>query len=978
MSGLFGGGGNTTTTSVSPILGSVQIQTSAYGRAIPWVFGTARVPANLIWYGDFTPIAHTTTQTSGGGSGGKGGGAPTSTQTTTTYTYTAAMLLQLCRGVISGVGTVWRDKEKTSLSELGLSLYTGTSSQTPFPHLTTNHPSEALAYRDISYVASAALDLGDNASLGNHSFEVQGLNPFGGGIVDANPKDVVTYIAAELGIASRLGDLTAFSNYCVANGIFVAPVYLEQRAAFDAILALAKIGNSEVVPSEDKIKLVPFSDEPASGNGATYTPDTTPIFVFGDDDFLAEPGEDPVQFEDQDEDVQVSDAYNIVKVKITNRAKDYNVDVIEAQDDDHIAIYGRLPMDEPIDLQEIVDPAVGRLVAQNILQNGLYFRAAYTFKLGPGKADLLEPMDVIAINRPSLGLVAHPVRIREISELAEGQKEGWSLRVREYPSGAGAGVLYPTEAGTGYGVNFNVVPGSVNPPVILDAPAVVTDSGFELWMAVSGSTANWGGCQVWVATDSGGPYKKVGTIFGPGRHGAVYSATFPAGADPDTVNTCHVDLTVSKGTLTGGTAADADNRNTLCWIEGELFSFETADLTASFKYDLKDYLRRGVYNTPVAAHPIGERFVRLDQALFRYAYEADLVGQTLYVKLPSFNIFGAAPEDISSVPAYTHVIAGPIGAPDAPTGFTVQQIGAVLNFKVDPIAYLQLDRVEIRFADPGETMWDNGVPVTNILRGNTDSNGSTPPGTWRFMARAYDLAGNPSQTFAMYDMTVTSDTFIIIRQRQDAPDWLGTLSNFVLHWTGVIVPQGQLAAGTYAGNEWIDEFCPDAYPTCTYTAPEIDKGIDATARIWADIVSTLGPGEGGTSSPNHKIDFRTSAGAYDGFENWTIGNVNFRYLKSQLVLDTAVGKARISGFRTVIDKEPVTEEKRGLSIGATGLAVAFDAKFHLQPAITPFNDGVTPLIPVHTADSLTGTTLHLYNTSAVEVGGIGGYRANGV
>lgn len=983
MAGVFGGGKNEKISTSSPVIAGLQMQTSAYGRPIALVFGKTRLAGNLMWYGDFTAIPHTTTTTTGGGgSGGKGGGGGTSTQENTTYTYTAAGLMLLCRGTISTVTKVWKEKLITTLAELGLSLYVGDAAQTAFPWLTTNHPGEALAYRGLAYVASAALDLGDNAQLGNHSFEVEGLFPFSVGIRDANPKDVATALASDpvygAGVpAGHIGNLAQFSDYCVANGIFVSPAYIEQKPAATLLANLAVIGNSEVVYSEDKIKLIPYSDAVITGNGVTYTPTAETGLSFSDNDFVYTRGQAPVEFADED----ASDACNIIVVKFKDRTLDYADNTAEAKDEDDIGLNGERPYaNGPIDLPEIVDAAVARLVAQQILQRKLYQRFQYTFRLGPGKADLLEPMDLIRITESRLGLVNQLVRIEQIEEQSGGKgMSGFQLTVRESPDNTNSSAVYAAQTGSGSAANYNVAPGDVNAPVILDAPAVVTDSGFELWMAVSGADPNWGGCQVWVATDPGGPFKQVGAVHGRARHGVIDTAAFPIGADPDAVNTCKVDLSVSKGALSGGTAADADKLNTIAWLEGnELISFETATLTAAYKYDLKDYLRRGVFNTEIAAHAVGKKFVRLDQALFHYPYDASLVGATLYVKLPSFNIYGAGQQDLASVAAYTYVIGGPIGAPDAPSGFTVQQIGAVLNFKVNPLEYLRLDRVEIRYADPGETNWDNGVPVTNILRGNTDSNGSTPPGAWRFMARAFDLAGNPSKTFAMYDMTVTADTFTVIRQQQEAPDWPGALVNLVKHWTGVLVPKGMNAAGTYAGNEWIDEFCPDAYPTCTYTAPEIDKAIDATARIWADIVSNLGPGEAGTSSPNHQVDYRLNAGAYDGFENWTIGTVNFRFLKSQLVMDTTVGKSRISGFRTIIDKEASTEEKHGLVVGAGGLPVVFDSKFHLMPAITPLNDSPTPLIPTHTADSIAGTTLHLFSTGAIDVGGAGGYRVNGV
>ncbi|MFX8645071.1 hypothetical protein ABTM18_20245, partial [Acinetobacter baumannii] len=81
-------------------------------------------------------------------------------------------------------------------------------------------------------------------------------------------------------------------------------------------------------------------------------------------------------------------------------------------------------------------------------------------------------------------------------------------------------------------------------------------------------------------------------------------------------------------------------------------SYQNATLFAANKYDLAP-LRRGLFGTSPAAHSSGARFVRLDDAVFRFSYKSLNAGNTIYVKLPSFNVYGRAIEDISTVTAYT-------------------------------------------------------------------------------------------------------------------------------------------------------------------------------------------------------------------------------------------------------------------------------------------------------------------------------------
>src|SRR5207237_7051953 len=138
-------------------------------------------------------------------------------------------------------------------------------------------------------------------------------------------------------------------------------------------------------------------------------------------------------------------------------------------------------------------------------------------------------------------------------------------------------------------------------------------------------------------------YAHASTIYRRGRQG-ILTATLRSHADPDTADTLAVDLTESHGQLLSGTTADADAFVTLCYCDGELVSYQTATLTAAYKYHLT-YLRRGVYGTPIGAHSSGANFARFgpnDPSLFKYVYPPSFVGQTIHVKLPAFNSFGQA------------------------------------------------------------------------------------------------------------------------------------------------------------------------------------------------------------------------------------------------------------------------------------------------------------------------------------------------
>ena len=119
-------GGSTTIATKAPMLGALRIQQSSYGLTVPVVFGRTRISGNMGWYGDFVAVAHTKTENSGG----KGGGGVKQTQTD--YTYEAAVIMILGEGMITGVPSAWRAKERftslpgsSALSQLGLALASG-------------------------------------------------------------------------------------------------------------------------------------------------------------------------------------------------------------------------------------------------------------------------------------------------------------------------------------------------------------------------------------------------------------------------------------------------------------------------------------------------------------------------------------------------------------------------------------------------------------------------------------------------------------------------------------------------------------------------------------------------------------------------------------------------------------------------------------------------------------------------------------
>jgi hypothetical protein len=638
----------------------IQVQKSIYGDPIPLVYGQQRLAISLGWYSDFQSIPHTD-DSSGGGKGGAGSGAQQ-----TTLTYSSAFIGLLCEGQISGIGNVWSDKTITSLSSLNLTLFSGAGGQAVWSYLTTNHTSEAIGYDHTAYVASGNFDLKDSAALPNLSFEIKGLLQYGGGIIDCDPSAVLTDYCtnADHGCNfTSLGSLTNYQNYCIAMGFFLSPLETAQRPAVDFIRELLDTTNSDCWVSAGVLNIIPLADASVTGNSHTYTPSLTPLYSFTDDDYQHEDGEDPVKLQRKPQ----SDVFNVFRVEYLDRANNYNTAIAEASDAQDIALNG-LRIAPTKSLHMITTRQVARQVAQIMLQRNLYYRNTYQFKL---RADycLLEPMDIVSITDSGLGVTNQLVRIMEVQD---DEEDNITLTAIELPLGPGAAPIYDWQLAQGYAANFGVAPGNVQTPQIMMAPPLLlgADGGYEIWIAVTGSSASstWGGCRVLMSLDNV-RYKAVGTVFGAARYGTLTS-TLAIGGDPDSSHTLAIQLNNTALTLQAASTNDADFMRTIILVENEVMSYRDAALTGAGAYNL-GYLRRGKYGTAIASHASGTRFVRLDGAIFRMPIDAGMIGQTLYFKFQSFNIYQGGLQDAAGLTAYSFVPNNPYAASPFEAGVTL-------------------------------------------------------------------------------------------------------------------------------------------------------------------------------------------------------------------------------------------------------------------------------------------------------------------
>jgi hypothetical protein len=411
---MFGGNSAASTT---PKLSAVQVQTMGYGVALQIIYGTNQVSPTLGWTNDFVKTEH---KSGGKGIGGKG---------SVTYTYTASVMLFLGWGEVRGFGKVWRNKDKyDDLTKAGFGTWArGTATQAVWNFLSTNHPDEALAYRNMAYVAASKYNLGDGATLGDHKIEVYGrclsATDTDQNHIDCHIQDVVSdfianplYGSIDSNTASITLDTAQMHNYCRARGLLISPILTSQKAAHEYLTEWATVANAGIVWSEGKLKFIPYADEAFSNSFGSYTPDTEIRFSF-DDDSIKEPLLPHYK--------NPADCFNKVTIECRNRAKNYEKFVIEVDDQASIENDGLRPA-STVTLDCLCLPAVAQIVAYTQLQQGLYLDTEFTIEVQCGAVeslcfDLLEPLDFIELTGSDLGINELRCRVTATKDEQDGR-----------------------------------------------------------------------------------------------------------------------------------------------------------------------------------------------------------------------------------------------------------------------------------------------------------------------------------------------------------------------------------------------------------------------------------------------------------------------------------------------------------------------------------------------------------------------------
>lgn len=626
MGGLFGRGGGITTR--TDRISDFQINSASYGEVVPVVLGTTRLSGNIIQWEDFTAHEHRTSQRVGKGGKKKA--------TSISYTYTVAVAIGLCEGPIKRIGKVWLDKETYQYpnDKIGLTAYLGEVGQAPWPYVVSKHPDRALPYSGLCYMAGV-VDMGERASLPTFNFEIQGQLLETGDGIDVNPADYIVHVLKSVGIEETAIDgIENFREYCKQADILISsPPETNTQKAQQIVSDIADICNCYLFWSNDRLKIVPLADKPIK----TWEPRSQIQYDLTEDDFLSGSDGRLVEYKRKSN----SESYNTATVEFINRANSYEKEAVTFEVLADVQRNGMKPAPS-YSAHYIYTKARAMYLAEQLAMKRLYERNQYSFKLDWAFCRL-EPGDLVTLTESTCGLHKQIVVITDVQEAQDGELQ---ITAIGKPPGMYAPTKYDVHENERPFVDYNKPAQSILDATFIQPPADVVGQGQELWVGVS-TPQEWGGCEVWMSDDPTANFQSMGMLNTTARIGKLVS---PLSADG---NSCIIRMV--NGTLKSGTHIDAERGNTVCYINGECLSYETATLNTDGTVTLNN-LVRGQFNTPIGSHGAGDKLSRLDEAFMRIPYRKQDVGKKIYAKFTSLNNLGGQQEDISRVKQYEYTI----------------------------------------------------------------------------------------------------------------------------------------------------------------------------------------------------------------------------------------------------------------------------------------------------------------------------------
>lgn len=221
------------------------------------------------------------------------------------------------------------------------------------------------------------------------------------------------------------------------------------------------------------------------------------------------------------------------------------------------------------------------------------------------------------------------------------------------------------------------------------------------------------------------------------------------------------------------------------------------------------------------------------------------------------------------------------------------------------------------------------------------------------------------------------------------PDLVGanppaTKSNgYFLHYTGVLIPLDQHVSAFYATSAWAVNV-PTPVPNPIYEASPspFDIGSDASARISLTVAGFLLPEASGAATFQGQIDYWRSAGVDPvSWQNWSVAQATFRFLRARVMQNTAAGVAALSMFNVTVDNAPAITDQSAIgapvAVAPGGTTITMNKTFHIPPNVQAQVIGTSALYAVVSNATITTFLVHIFDFNGNDVGGNITWQASG-
>ena len=667
------------------------------------------------------------------------------------------------------------------------------------------------------------------------------------------------------------------ANYCLANGIGISPLINSQDTYSSYLTEWLLVCNSEAFSSEGVIKFATYGDVAVSGNGATFTPDLSPLYDLDNDDFIGQTVQYTVAAQ--------QDRNNYMSVEWTNRGRQYNTETMNDEDAWAVGQYG-LRIASPNTIHSVCLAYVAQQVLTVQLKRSVYMLRTAEFTLG-WKYSALEPMDLVSLPEQYPSTARVLARLLTMTEDQDGNMN-WTAEILPFP------ILNPTinpKQGTGGNVpGFNALPGATNPPSFFEVTPDLSNVNFAkhliLLIALSGGP-NWGGCSVYLSKDGGNTYALANPSAPQQNAKSVMGFTtgvYPYGEDPDTVNLLGVNVQQSLGVIDSVAQSVADAFKSLVLVDDEIIAYEYATQVSSNVYNFESsggaiYMRRGVFGTFDVPHATNAPFAVIgDGNQYEYELQPTDIGTTLWFKFPAFNQSGQQNEQLSAVTAYPFTVRGSQTRQPLP-------LQPETAFNLDTGVYgtapgMRMQQVSVQNADPSVSV---GVSVQIVPTANTASTlinrptinfvSSTTPGgsiaAGTYLVALCGLDSNGQQTeFSLSSVLVPAGSSTI----SVTPGYGPSTAGYQM-WIGESIDQMNLVAASASSTPTtitVSSIAPISSATTVAEAAPLDPVYDHTVLtafaiahggVWGDVATSYG---------SYTITFTSASFSTNQFAGYTL------------------------------------------------------------------------------------------------------------